>query len=333
MNQAKCPICGKPTRVWYGNARKDGLCAEHADMLKAGEIEQCEKCGKYHKTGERCAFCTPSEKVRYTQLPTEGFSQCVACGAKTSGYAFCRECFHKYSDEEMLDILNKGEAPKAPKRIPPQAPVTPSAHPAQAEQNDDDNDDDEEKKHPFIRGKCLVCGYDSGENYLCTKCYYKYKEKTLLVKITKCQDVELTDESYESIERCKDGHMVKSQQEARIDDYLTEHGIRHAYERTLIIKDDDGQPITLRPDFCLLGYLDDGTDVWLEHWGINEEQNQKYKKTKKYKLALYKRHLAENSNFTLITTDTTDMHDLHARLDWKLSKNNIIPGTIDGKKE
>ena len=37
LNQ-KCPICGKPTSVWYGNARKDGLCREHAQMLKEGNL-------------------------------------------------------------------------------------------------------------------------------------------------------------------------------------------------------------------------------------------------------------------------------------------------------
>ena len=33
-----CPICGQPTRVYMGNARKDLLCGTHADALKAGEI-------------------------------------------------------------------------------------------------------------------------------------------------------------------------------------------------------------------------------------------------------------------------------------------------------
>lgn len=33
-----CPICGAPTRVYMGNARKDRLCGKHADELKAGKI-------------------------------------------------------------------------------------------------------------------------------------------------------------------------------------------------------------------------------------------------------------------------------------------------------
>jgi hypothetical protein len=40
MMKAKleCPICGEPTRVYMGNARKDRLCGKHADLLKTGEI-------------------------------------------------------------------------------------------------------------------------------------------------------------------------------------------------------------------------------------------------------------------------------------------------------
>ena len=41
--ELKCPICGEPTRVYMGNARKDKLCAKHADELKAGKIELNDK--------------------------------------------------------------------------------------------------------------------------------------------------------------------------------------------------------------------------------------------------------------------------------------------------
>ena len=46
--ELKCPICGQPTRVYMGNARKDRLCAKHADELKAGT---CIECGS--KISER----------------------------------------------------------------------------------------------------------------------------------------------------------------------------------------------------------------------------------------------------------------------------------------
>lgn len=33
-----CPICGEPTRVYMGNARKDRLCGKHADEFKHARI-------------------------------------------------------------------------------------------------------------------------------------------------------------------------------------------------------------------------------------------------------------------------------------------------------
>ena len=41
--ELKCPICGQPTRIYMGNARKDLLCAKHAEALKAGKIEINDK--------------------------------------------------------------------------------------------------------------------------------------------------------------------------------------------------------------------------------------------------------------------------------------------------
>ena len=45
-NDLICPICGEPTRIYMGNARKDKLCGKHADMLKAGEIN-VDSAGTY----------------------------------------------------------------------------------------------------------------------------------------------------------------------------------------------------------------------------------------------------------------------------------------------
>ncbi|MBQ8146361.1 MAG: hypothetical protein IJX99_05330 [Clostridia bacterium] len=33
-----CPICGEPTNVYYGNARKDRLCYKHGMMANKKEI-------------------------------------------------------------------------------------------------------------------------------------------------------------------------------------------------------------------------------------------------------------------------------------------------------
>lgn len=102
-NDLVCPICGQPTSV-YINARKDRLCRAHAKDFKEGLIKQCEDCGKWIKSNETCE-CKCKDK-RYDSLPTAGFEKCVACGEPTNGYAFCRKCYKKYSEDELIDILN-----------------------------------------------------------------------------------------------------------------------------------------------------------------------------------------------------------------------------------
>ncbi len=79
--------------------------------------------------------------------------------------------------------------------------------------------------------KCIACGRETHSgNLFCLSCYHKYKDKQILVQISKCREIKILDESYEGKYTCKDGHIVKSKSEREIDDYLFEHGIAHAYE-------------------------------------------------------------------------------------------------------
>ena len=48
-----CPICGEPTRVYMGNARKDRLCGKHADMLKAGENSSYQQTKEKKHTSQK----------------------------------------------------------------------------------------------------------------------------------------------------------------------------------------------------------------------------------------------------------------------------------------
>ncbi len=147
--------------------------------------------------------------------------------------------------------------------------------------------------------KCLLCENESGEFIFCKTCFAKYRNKTLLLKITvaKDQQLELLDESYEGLYVCKDGHVVKSKSERDIDNYLFEHKIAHAYEKALVI------------DF----YLPE-LDIYLEHWGF-DESNLEYTKRKEYKIPKYK-----EKKITLISTYEKDMKDVDTSLDIKLAK-------------
>lgn len=153
---------------------------------------------------------------------------------------------------------------------------------------------------------CIICGKESGDYLFCKEHYDKYKNKTLLfkIKVSKDQKIELLDDSYEGIYTCKDGHIVKSKSERDIDNYLFEHKITHAYEKTLTIGEEQ-----FKPDF----YLPE-LDIYIEHWGYGEE-NLEYTKRKEYKIPKYK-----EKGITLICTTENDMKDVDAIMDIKFAK-------------
>lgn len=220
-----CPICGKPTSVWYGNARKDKLCKEHARQLKEGLLVFDSVNNKWNKSSN-----SSNENV-----------------LKVS------------SDNEVIESQNN----------------------------------------------CIICGKESGDYLFCRSCYYKYKNKVLLIKITNCENIELLDESYEGIYICKDGHVVKSKSERDIDNYLFEKKIPHAYEKALLIDSE-----TFHPDF----YLPEQS-LYIEHWGY-DDTNVEYTKTKNYKLEKYKKE-----GITLICTyEKTDAKDIEATMQRKLDR-------------
>ena len=164
-------------------------------------------------------------------------------------------------------------------------------------------------------GCCLTCGNPAEGKMFCKTCYHKYKNKTLLVKITKCDTLEVLDESYEGIYICKDGHVVKSKSEREIDNYLYNNNIRHTYEKK--IRMFDGTPI--HPDF----YLPD-RDIYIEHWGY-DESNVKYTETKNMKMDFYRK-----KGITLICTyEKTDVKDIDEALEFKLNPENYKIGTIN----
>lgn len=159
----------------------------------------------------------------------------------------------------------------------------------------------------IIGQNCIICGEPSNGFLFCKNHYYKYRNKALLVKITKCSEIEVLDESYEGIYVCRDGHVVKSKSEREIDNYLFDHKIAHAYERALTI---DGE--TFHPDF----YLPE-LKVYIEHWGY-DESNLEYTRTKNYKIPKYRQ-----KGITLICThEKTDSKDIEAALDRKLEEYN-----------
>lgn len=96
-----CPICGEPTRVYMGNARKDRLCGKHADMLKVGDLLQTES-GKFVLKSEQLVASKKQEAAE----PSSDLT-CIVCGEPSNGKHFCIGCYHKYKDHAVdLRITN-----------------------------------------------------------------------------------------------------------------------------------------------------------------------------------------------------------------------------------
>ena len=107
-----------------------------------------------------------------------------------------------------------------------------------------------------------------------------------------------------------------------IDNNLFDHGIFHVYENGPPYGASDKE--ISHPDFRLPDYLGKGKDVWIEHWGYNDN-NIHYAKTKKFKLPIYKK-----LGVTLICTyEQTDIKNIDSILDRKPNKEYIQEGKIN----
>lgn len=111
----------------------------------------------------------------------------------------------------------------------------------------------------------------------------------------------------ELIYTAKHGEKVRSKSEVFICDALYSLNIKYAYERRLLCCGQD-----FCPDFTLVHPLS-GKVVYLEHLGLDDER---YKKTWKYKKEKYEEHNLSEGRDLFITTeaDIPDIKNVLARL-------------------
>ena len=302
----------------------------------------CEKCGKYSGKYPLCKDCYYNQEeniqlddaVEATTETEEKNEQlvCPICDEPTSVYfgnprkdRLCKkhgtmlkegsiqylEGAKKYMDVKTRTILSKDNSTKKE-----------TIETARKENADNIAENNVVIIDEQNKSKCITCGRHTDGLLFCSDCHRKYSKKELLFKITNCSAVELLDENYEGRYTCKDGHVVKSKSERDIDNYLFEHEIPHAYEKSLPYGKTEKE--ILHPDFYLPNYLGKGKHVFIEHWGYNEN-NLQYYKTKKFKMPIY-----EKLGITLVCTyEKTDTGDIDSTLERKLNKENIEENKIN----
>jgi hypothetical protein len=115
--------------------------------------------------------------------------------------------------------------------------------------------------------KCEICGKPSGMHPKCRACYYK----------TPGMGGSNSDPraKYLAEYRTESGHYVRSKAEQKIADWFFRQDIKFTYEKKFPEEN-------LICDFYIEKW-----DVWIEYWGL---ENEDYKQNKQRKLDIYAKH-------------------------------------------
>ena len=192
---------------------------------------------------------------------------------------------------------------------------------------------------------CINCFKESKDKLYCLDCYKKYKSAI----DTKNEKIVLNDDNSQfkkfhlpsnnpqnveprypkaKIYTCKNGNKVRSKAEMIISNYLSEHRIKHAYEKALKINNVERPYIF--PDFYIPVLITDkGTiieNVYIEHLGgprsHKEEAQKDYYNSMSFKCLYY-----QNMNLTIICTYEEDTYNIDKLLKTKL--NNLKENKVN----
>jgi len=118
--------------------------------------------------------------------------------------------------------------------------------------------------------------------------------------------------------KTKDGHIVKSEGEVRIDDILYDSKIRHAYERELPINE------LYYCDFYIPGE-GNRKPIYIEYWGVEKEYSGKNKISYEeyYKQKKHKQEIYERLKLNLINVEPVHKENLYRHLEVELLKYDM----------
>lgn len=296
-NEMKCPICGEPTNVYMGKARKDKLCKKHGMKKNSGEIDINDN-GFFIEVATGKILNPPiksSSKSTNTSIGNDN-TTCTICGSASNGKDVCKKCYS--------EILNT--------------------------QNDlDKNKNSWELKDYYYNLKAFISRLKNHEEV--TNNIYKlyaiawlskrlYNDDQLsdvvstdvkyLVKVRdKLKDIKFNEQqqqndkiiiSVANIEnnRASDGHICKSEGEVIIDDILYNGQVCHAYERKVKEVPPSSERTVLADWFVPLNGFE---GIYIEYWGMNTKD---YQDNKEEKLRLYEKY-----NVKLIQINKNDIKD------------------------
>lgn len=286
-NKLTCPICGEPTRVYMGNARKDGLCAKHANMLKKGEIELVED-GIYADKNHKILNSAKNKFVNFDNFEN---SECLLCGANSNGFLLCRDCYY-----ECRDLEDEIDRNKKPFELKDYYFNLKSANYRIVNKNNILRN----CKMMIAIANIVNDSYD--DSSLISRMEDDVNE--IIIAMNTKKDVkptsytEQSDSQKSSIIRTLDGHIVKSDGERIIDDILYNSFLPHCYEKDVI--EIPSVQRAIKSDWFIPVFANKG--IYIEYWGMNTRD---YLKNKEEKRKMY----LENS-IPLIEIEKDDIKDV-----------------------
>lgn len=257
-----CPICGEPTRVYMSNARKDRLCAKHADELKAGTLIRNED-GTY--SGKSVNISNNTQNTR----------KCIICGKEAPKGSLCYECWNEMiahkdtfdknaTSQEMMEhyynIRNKIYQMDSLDHI--------KTNCCRLIALANIHKDIYNNGALFDRvDKDVIAIFEKKNNHITEK---------------PTQETLIKDARKEEFIRTTDGHYVRSHPEEVIDNLLYNCRIVHSYEQRI--------PLNLgeRTLICdwYIPVLSETQGIYIEYWGM---KTQKYLISKEERIATYKK--------------------------------------------
>lgn len=154
---------------------------------------------------------------------------------------------------------------------------------------------------------CIICGEPSNGKHFCLKCWNKYKDKSIDLRITHCNSTQILDEYGNKTKKAKDGRFVRSLSEKIILDYFFDNYIRVVYEKSIPYTNDKGEEKELHPDF----YLKDH-DLYIEFNGLT---NKTYLRMKDYVNKIY-----QEKGLKVEILESKDIDDIETTMEKLLSK-------------
>lgn len=310
----RCEICGKYSGFYP-------LCKTCFSLRDEGKIEQCPDCKTWHYIEEPCNC----EEEEDDELPIERQPQpnekCIVCEEDAPKGPLCRDCYYEMLDlkdsfdrnqqafqlkdyyfnlrNNIFRMKNFDYIQSNSLKLMALAVLTKDLHNDESLTDRVVNDikDLIEKKKPQE---------DTEKNITHSKIFTEYSK--------------IQDSQKEEIKRTKDGHYVKSDPEALIDDILYEQRIVHCYEKKVPINIDEQ---AMYADW-FIPILNNRQGIYIEYWGM---KTREYLANKERKLTTYKAH-----NIPLISIEKDDYKDQQGLTDRLIIEINTLAEKFFGIK-